>query len=1338
MNATTNRCTRTLRFVLPLLLLTVYSCLCFALNEQPRYYFKHLGIQHGLSQNTVTCIIQDSRGFMWFATKDGVNRYDGIRFRVYSMENSPGHINDAIINTLCEAPDGKIWAGAGRGVAVYDPAYERFTAFDVPTAQGEIITGGVSSIAADHQGNLWIVSSSDEKLFRYSPQSGVLERITTREGNNPQSPATISVDDNNRVWVGCRNAGLYYHDETTGFIRPFEHNTPELRRLDAKAILNQGREMYVGTFNDGLLKLNKETGETTHILKKDSRDNAVHIHTLIRINNNEVWVGSETGLYIYNERSGKITHLQQSYTNPYSLSDNAIYSIYKDKEEGIWLGTYFGGINYLPKQYTPFDKYYPLDTPNTLSGKAVREFSEDEDGNIWIGTEDAGLNIFNPRTKEFRQYKPDEENGLSYHNVHALQIDKDQLWIGTYTGGLDVMNIRTGRVKHYGGNKAPQDVFTMHKDKTGKMWLGGFGGAYAYRKETDSFERVDRIGHHFVYEIKEDYRGNIWFSNISNGVVCYDPITEEVKHYLHSPTDSTSVPTKVIGIFEDSQKRLWFTSEGEGFARFVPETGTFKRYGTAHGLPNNVVYYMTEDHSGRLWFGTNKGLVGFDPQTEEMRVFTVENGLLSNQFNYKSALTAKDGTIYMGTINGFVSFNPERFKTGTTRFTPILTGFQIHNKEVEIGPDSPLKQSISLTRAVKLKHHQNSLSFDISALNYNTPEMYYYSYMLRGVDKEWSILKDNNKITYSNLVPGKYSLVISTPDGQTNECLLNIVIAPPFWQSFYAYMLYFMLLTALLYTLFNITSKRIKNKQAQRMQQLNLEKEKEMYDSKIGFFTNVAHEIRTPVTLIKAPLENILKNTNLEPDTREDLHLMQRNTDRLLLLINQLLDFRKAEAAQFSLTFVKHDVGALINAVYQRFVPALRQKRLNTELHLPPTPLFADVDGEAFTKIISNLLNNASKYSETYIRLELRLQAGGDVFSVVVQNDGNIIPPEDYERVFEAFVQLNAEQKKSEKSGTGIGLSLARSLAELHSGKLELQQHSHRFNSFVLQLPVHQQNVIDMTNPAPREEEEAATPQPTAQTNHRYTVVVAEDNADMQAFVARSLKGSYNVHTAADGEQALQILDATPIDLIITDIVMPGMDGLELLRTVKSNLHYSHIPVILLTARSNMQSKIEGLEQGADAYIEKPFDLDYLMVRIANLLDGRRKIRESFINSPHLHTNSLVLTKADQTFMERINQIIEQNMENADFNVDNLAEMVNTSRSSLLRKIKGITELTVNEYIRVLRLKKAALLLQEGQYRINEICFLTGFRNSSYFAKCFREQFGQLPKDYLASLKEKK
>lgn len=1334
---------------------------CHAQVVDEHYYFKNLSVQNGLSQNTVNAILQDKQGFMWFGTKDGLNRYDGLSFRKFKHDSrSERSIGNNFITALYEDAKGNIWIGTDVGLYIYYPELDTFRHFTELSTENTRIEHTVTAISGDNQNCVWLAVES-QGLFCYHLDSGQLLNYTLKNfpfiSTNVQS---FVFDNSGTLWIGCYGDGLFYSKDRLKTLHPYLSPVDKKETYANDVVINLAKGayncLYVGSLKNGVKELNLTSNKLHDLLSVDESGEAVFCRKLLVASDNELWIGAESGLYIYNLRLSKYVHLRSSINDPYSLSDNAIYSLCKDREGGIWIGSYFGGVNYYPRFYTYFEKYYPKNTNNGLQGKRVREFCQDNQGILWIGTEDGGLNRFNPETKTFSFFTPSN----AFTNVHGLCMVGDNLWVGTFAKGVKVVDTRTGTiVKSYQKTDSPRSlidnsIFSICKTTTGDIFLGTLFGLLQYNKQTDDFDRIPELNGKFVYDIKEDSGGNLWLATYANGAWCYNVSEKKWKNYLHDDKDPKSLPyDKVLSIFEDSHRRIWLTTQGGGFCLFHPDTETFTCYNSSDGLPNDVVYQIVEDKEGLLWLTTNNGLVCFHPATKEMKVYTTANGLLGDQFNYRSSFESEDGMIYLGSIDGFIAFDPKSFSENKWLPSVVITDFLLFGKEVHVGePGSPLKKSITHSDQLILCSGQNSFSFRVAALDFQAPKMNRVMYKLEGFDGDWLPLGESPIVTYSNLRYGDYvfRVKVSNSDGVWNddEVSLEVHILPPFYLSVWAYCIYVLLIIGCsVYTVLYF-KRRSNSKHRRQMEKFEQEKEREVYHAKIDFFTNVAHEIRTPLTLIKGPLENIILKKQVDAETREDLNVMKQNTERLLNLTNQLLDFRKTESQGFRLNFAKCNVTEVLKETHMRFTSLAKQKGLEFTLQVPETEFYAHVNREAFTKIISNLLNNAVKYAEHYIHISLELPETeeSNVFRIRTVNDGVIIPDEMKEEIFKPFVRFNEKEDGKVTTGTGIGLALSRSLAELHQGTLVMGD-GEKSNTFCLTLPIVQDMTISLM---PEAETEVAMdiavrmetavgmermPETSSssveKTDNRPTVLVVEDNPDMLAFVVRQLSKVYMVLTATNGAEALQVLDGNYVNLVISDVVMPVMDGFELCKTIKSDLNYSHIPVILLTAKTNIQSKIEGMELGADAYIEKPFSVEYLQACASNLIQNREKLRRTFAQSPFVAANTMALTKADEEFIKKLNEVILTNLNNPEFSMDNMADSLNMSRSNFYRKIKGVLDLSPNEYLRLERLKKAAQLLKEGENRVNEICYMVGFNSPSYFSKCFLKQFGVLPKDFV-------
>ncbi len=1293
------------------------------------HYFWTIDIDKGLSQNTVNTILQDDIGFMWFGTKDGLNRYDGVAFEVFSKKD--GVLGNNTITALYQDKSKQIWIGTDAGVYIYSPNTEVIRTFNLKTEAGTFITQSVSFII-EHNDHIYISASSDG-LFRYSVRENKLEQIPVLWAGVTR----LFFDENNVCWISFYSDNLYYSTDDFKTFHPFISNDgtqPFKGDIINKIIGGSDSQLYIGSSKGGLRSIHTNNRKVENLISTDQEGNNLYVREIIPYSTNELWIGTESGLYIYQTNTGKTTHIVHEIGNPYSISDNAIYSMCKDKEGSMWIGSYFGGLSYYPKQLNSFEKKFPRDGANYF-GERVREFVEDEDGSLWIGTEDNGLARYYPQTGEIKQFK----NPLIHSNVHGLCLDGDYLWVGTFSRGVSRIDRRNGTVKRYWREQVldfqPNDVFSIYKTKDKQLLLGTSNGLYRYDYIRDVFERDPGIPSILIFDIHQDALGNLWLATYENGLYKFDAERKEWMHYAHSPSDNRSLPyNKVLSIFEDSKHQLWISTEGGGFARFDYKNNCFHNYNSDWlKLPSDIIYQMIEDEKGFLWLTTNKGLVRFDSQSNNTQLYTITDGLLSNQFNYKSSHQTKLGRIYLGCTSGFISFVPATFKE--YRYNPpvVITDFLLFNKKVQPqASGSLLTHSITYTDAMTLSYKQNSISLRIAALSYLNTDKNKLLYKLENYDTEWKESM-GGYINYSNLPHGLYTFYVKGMNNEDQQTVLrlNIKISPPFYLTVWAFILYTLLLAFIIYRIARYYRNLVIRQNKRQMKKFEQEKERELYNAKFNFYTNIAHEIRTPLTLIKGPLEAILREKELDNELRQDLDIMNRNSDRLLSLTNQLLDFRKIESNQTRLIFSYCNITDILRYNYQLFIPLIKQRELQVITQVPKDDIFTSVDKEALNKIISNLLSNAVKHALTEIELRLYANDSGTEFCIEVSNDGPSIPMDMREEIFKPFVQI---QDNKESTGTGIGLALSHSLVELHQGSMIVADTTEAC-TFLVKIPMKEGEIIKESAPAantispdPEQTNKGSEIRPA--NNAGLTLLIVEDNGDMMDFVAQQLRKSYTVLTAEDGQIALGVLKDHTVHLIISDVMMPNMDGLELCKTVKADIAYSHIPVILLTAKADIESKIEGLQLDADSYIEKPFSIEYLKASITSLLNNRTKLRQAYLQSPFVYTTAIATTKTEELFLKRLSEAVNENMENPEFNVDDLTKALGMSRTSLTRKIKESLDMSPNDYIRIERLKKAAFLLKEKELYINEVCIRVGFNTPSYFSKCFQQQFGVLPKDF--------
>ncbi|QRR04137.1 response regulator [Dyadobacter sandarakinus] len=1297
------------------------------------YYFKSYQVSDGLSGNATGDIIQDKKGFIWIAGRNGLNRFDGISFKIFrSSSGDSTSLGSNSVFSLYEDKDEKLWIGTHKGVYIYNPVSDRFSAFRL------IRPGEVRMIRGDKAGNIWILS--DYCLHKYDTRTGKVHAFSP-----DNSTISLHISPEGTVWAGSNN----------GKVRRFDHQTNRFTEYDI-AGLTGGREVFtnivVQSVGDSALLIgnmkrvllfNFRNGKITDLSEETGQKEDIHMHAFFDNGRGQYWLGSESGLFVLDLKRKKMTQIAKQKFNPYSITDNIINAIFKDREGGIWISTQFGGVNYYSSEFNRFQKYFPL-PGNSISGNLVHEICKDQYGHLWIGTEDNGLNRLDLQTGSFTPFLPDGKKGsISYRNLHGLVADGDKLWVGTYEHGLDVLDLKTNRVVRHYTTASPRSfgsnfIVTLYKTRASDILVGTWSGLFKYNRSTDDFTRMEFVDTQ-VQHIHEDRHGTLWVASYGGGVSYFNPKTNKKGRIRYKEGRADWLPDNYINsLYQSGDGDLWFCTE-HGLSRYNPVTEKFRNYRVEDGLPDNQVFRVLEDDSGNFWISTSRGLSMLDSKTGRFTNYNEENGLPSEQFNYNSSFKDDDGTLYFGTVAGMISFRPGTFIKNEFIPPVYITRILVNNKDLAAaGPKSSAGTSALYTRELRLPHDSSSLSFEVAALSYVIPEMNGYMYQMEGFDKQWFPLKNSRKIFFSKLPPGHYVFKVRGANNDqvwnSNERRLTIDILPPWWATTWAYLLYAVIAGAIVTTLFRYYHFAMGEKSKREIETMEIGKEREIYNAKIDFFTNVAHEIRTPLTLIKMPLDKLLARENADADTFENLTMINKNTNRLIDLTNQLLDFRKAEANNFSLNFAKTDINELLSDVFTTFRPAAEQKNIVYKIELPRITLQAYVDIEACKKIISNLINNAIKYADTLVRIKLLPFNSDDLlFHIEFSNDGLMIGYENKDKIFEPFYRLEASQKQE---GTGIGLPLARSLAELHKGKLELKRQEKDLNTFLLSLPIHQDYEMDLTgadegnsagNPA---NEDVNKPMDPA----RPVILIVEDNAEILNYLSKELGSTYNILRAADGQQAIEVLQKDNIQLVVSDIMMPVMDGIELCRRMKNDVQFSHIPIVLLTAKNSMNSKIEGLEVGADAYIEKPFSLDHLAAQITNLISNRNIIKDYFARSPLTHIKGIAFSKADKEFLEQLNAIITSRIADSNLDVDLLSSLMNMSRPTLYRKIKGISDMTPNELINLSRLKSAAELLAENKYKINEVADMVGYNIPTNFSRDFQKQFGVSPSAYVSQL----
>lgn len=1035
------------------LVLLLIVCLVAIQNMygQQEYYFRHYQVENGLSHNTVMCSLQDEKGFIWMGTKDGLNRFDGNAFKVFRHnEEDTTSIGNDYIRCLYLDKTGRIFVGTQRGLYQYHPVTESFSPI---TSSG---SKSIKEVCVDKAGNIWYIAEGT----LICQQSN---KVVVYDNARYFAPTAICITKDGNLWVSSSDGQIRKFIAASNSFAAF----PVLSKQPAgiswieKMYATDNNSILIGTSAEGLYSFDMATGSVKSIIGYNQDKTGIFVRDILQINKDEYWLATESGIFVYNEKQQSIINLKKNYHNPYSLSDNAVYTLCKDKEGGLWAGTYFGGINYYAQDQLLFQKYFPDYSKTSISGNAVREIVKDKFGNLWIGTEDAGLNKIDSQGVITHIMPTGSNSSLSYYNIHGLFAVEDKIWVGTFEHGLDVLDIKTGKViRHYAAGNKPGDlrsnfIFSLYQTADGTILVGTTAGVFSYNKKQDAFTPIPPLNG-YTYNILEDHEGVWWSATIADGVKYFNPRTKAAGSFTHNPKDKNSISNNMVNaLFEDVQHNLWIATEGGGVCKLSPDRKTMKRYNTHNGFPSNFIFKVLQDAQKQLWISTSKGLVQLDPATEAIKVYTSVNGLLNDQFNYNSGYKDDSGKMYFGSVKGMISFTPNNLPQNNFNPPVYFTGFQVNNVELPIDADGTLPQSMLYTKAIELSHNQSSFSIDFAALSHTAPQMNTYAYKMEGVDTGWTYLEKNRKVYFTDLSAGTYNFKVKVANSSgiwnSKDASLKITINPPLWLSKTAYLLYFSLAAIFAVLMFRYYHKHLKKENQQRIDHLIFEKEKEIYDAKMKFFTNIAHEIRTPLTLIKGPLERVMDKTAGMPEIKNSLAALERNTNRLLHLTGQLLDYRKTEAGGFVLSFEEENISRLLEETFVSFTTLAEQKQLQYLLHIPQKPLIAYADNEVLTKILSNLLSNAIKYAEKEVRISLATDMNTNSFSIEIDNDGFLIPDDMKEKVFEPFVRLKGTEKQQ---GTGIGLALARSLAELHQGTLTIQEGHKNFNRFVLHLPM--------------------------------------------------------------------------------------------------------------------------------------------------------------------------------------------------------------------------------------------------------------------------------------------
>ncbi len=1344
-------------------------------HAQP-FHFTPLSTGGGLRSSTINAIIKDRFGLMWFATDDGLAKYDGSSFTVYrNKNNDPNSLPANEIPAIYEDRNGAIWVGtSGGSLSMYDRKLDKFLNFPAGPGPNSLGSNVIKAITSDHKGQIWVGHYTGLDII-----DPVTKKITpfTGPGGEPFKSTTICLleDRQQRMWVGT-SEGLYVLDPNGHCLRKFVHNPADPQSICNNVVRYMAEDkkgnIWLAT-TDGL----SVTDPGLHGFKTYKHDGSGHsissnsLNALEVDDQNRVWIGSTSGLDLLDPATGRVETLSYDKGSGQSMRLKDVYSIHIDDDGLYWIGTFRNGIIKYDShlnlfhlvQHDPFNK-------QGLPAPIVTSFAETGNGKIYVGTDNGGVSLFDPARQSFEHLELRStvkgcEKGI---RVLSLLLTKNnQLMVGTFLDGLFVYDLRTRRYKQYTKENCnflfSNDIFTLTEDSKGRIWIGTNGDGFSVVNQQlgliNRFTREPRPNESllpmnaYIRDILEDHSGNFWIATHGGGIARLDG---SLQHFtVYNSTGNHLPGDKIFSVLEDKQGNIWVGSYGGGLGLLDKKTNQFITFTEEDGLLNNNIYKIIQDNNGLLWLSTNQGICSFDPLSRKFNKFTFHNSVQHNNFVRGSGILAANGMVFMGGLEGFNYFDPAGLKKNTNAPEVLFTDLRISNRSVSPSPKGPIRENISITDRIDLDYRQN-FSISFVGLNYTAPEQNQYAYRLEGFDKEWNYTGNVNTAAYTNLDPGEYVLQVkaSNNDGIWNEKgkSIRIIVHPPLWRTTYAYALYTLLVLGILLFIRYKGIQKVKKKFLEQQQQMEREQERreaerihELDRLKIKFITNLSHEFRTPISLILGPIDTLIRKEKNEHSFNQ-LKMIRQNGRRLLNLVNQLLDFRKMEEQELKLQLADGEFISFVQEATDSFRDMAERKKISLSFETSVHQAFAKFDHDKIERILFNLLSNAFKFTleggKVTVSVEKRQHpAGGDKewFTIKVKDTGIGIPKDQQEKIFEHFFQHTTPATVVNK-GTGIGLSITREFARMHDGEIKVDSEPGKGSTFILTLPLVAATagiaIVPLQPELPLEEAAAAdvSPQtiPTPGNNTDLPVVlIVEDNDDLRFYLKDNLRLQYRVIEASNGKEGWQKALAQHPQLIVSDISMPYMDGMDLCKKVKNDKRTQHIPFILLTAITGEEDQLKGLETGANDYILKPFNVEILHSKIKNLLTLNHCAKRTYSKQISVSAPAPEVQPEDERFMKEIMAYLENNLTDTQLSVEALSRHVGMSRSSLYSKLLELTGQTPVEFIRSVKLERAAVLLEKSDMNIAQVAYTVGFATPNYFARSFKAKYNMLPSAYV-------
>jgi len=1338
-------------FFIAILIITV----CFKSNAQ-RKSLTYLGIENGLSNNAVTSIFQDHYGLMWFGTYDGLNQYNGYEFKVFrnKLHDSTSLIHNRIV-TITEDAENRIWVGTKMGISIYDRAHAKFSSLYYRSANSlttKKVDFTINDLETDRAGNVYIATAGKGLLcYKKGAKAAIQLKVMSQ---NPEVGNThiqsVKIDQQQQVWAFVQGYGLYKLDKKSNSLILVSSTVKFGNALEAD---DQGHLWLGGDYGLYDYHIKKDTF-TYHDALKKGLTGGNKIVGLTIDKSHKLWIATDgSGVAVLAPKTGSLNFLYPG-EGAGSLKSAAVYAVFEDRDARKWIGTLRGGINIYDPNQLKFETiaHDPVNA-NSLLNNFVLSFCETRSGSLWIGTDGGGISYWDKQKNKFHNYKHQAGNlhSLANDNVTSiLQDAQNRIWISTYGGGIcryrpdtddfEQFDCFNGIYKYLNNN-----VWLLYLDRHNNLLAGTVNGAvYSFNHAAGKFTVYDNALMN-VISLAEDRHGNLWAGTF-DGLIKVDP--------LHHNNQLFKTDFPVRSIHEDTQQRLWVGTEGGGLLEFnkqtfEPATTKFHAYTSENGLSGNAVLNILEDHKGILWLSTFNGITQFNPKNKIAKPYYEADGLQSNQFNYNAALRLSGGELVFGGIKGFTMFHPDSLSRQVTDPRLLLTGMKINNKAYEEESDNS-NIAIYDLKEITLPYDKTMLSIEFLALDYAAKDKIKYAYYLEGWDRDWNEAGKVRVANYSRLTEGTYILKIrsTNTEGLLNatERSIKIIVLPPWFRSWWAYLIYAFSTAGALYAFIHYKSSQARLRYQVHMANYQAEKEREMQEKKLSFFTNVSHEFRSPLTLIINPVKDLINNKEQCSD-KSQLDGVYRNARRLLSLVDQLLLFTRTDSAEDILNVSKLNFPSFCREVYLCFLHQAKSKDVTYEFECTADEIYIYGDREKIEIILFNLISNALKFAPEGGTVKVALLDSENGIELRVSNNGPVIPVEIGNRLFDKYYKVKQDSANL-KSGFGIGLYLVRNFAERHlalAGFTSEETETSFFvkfkkgNSHLPGLPISEdlpqtsylfselladiaQDTV-VTKELPIVEPEMVS--------DKQAILLIDDNPQIRDYVKGLFRDTFRIHEAENAETGLALLKANLPDLIICDVVMPGMSGVELCSLIKKDKSLSHIPIILLTGTDATDIKMKGFAEGADDYITKPFENDMLITRVNSILKRQQDLQQHFFNRITLKADQLKISSEDKDFLDRCIEIVELRLMDNEFNISVLAAELGMSHSSLYKHVKFISGQSVNSFIRFIRLRKAAALFIRTDHNVTEVAFQVGFSDIKYFREQFNKLFGYNPSEYI-------